>query len=266
MTAKPGSKAARPAASGKGQDSGRIFHDQLLSRAPAEDLAGYSPDDLDRAVAIAQGNDPASPARDQRHRHPHRPGHRQQWPPGFGDHRRQRQYAVPVQFRARRNHRERRRADLRHPPGRAGAAWQIGCRRDPCGGEQERRGGRPRQPHPGACRQAVAGQGGRAEAAACQAAQAGAGGGQRLEADARPPRPRHLRFSLCAGAARQGCRHRSDRLSRMAARRQFHLPRHARVPLHRRRLERHARPQRQARARHPRPIPTCWCCAAATKR
>src|SRR6185436_6621424 len=54
MTAKPRSKAARPAASGKNQDSGKLFHDQLLSRAPAEDLAGYTPEGLDRAVAIAR--------------------------------------------------------------------------------------------------------------------------------------------------------------------------------------------------------------------
>ena len=60
----------------------------------------------------------------------------------------------------------------------------------------------------------------------------------RLEADAGPARPGDLRVPLCRRAARQEGRRRGDRLPGMAARRQFHLPRHARVRLFRRRGER----------------------------
>ena len=108
--------------------------------------------DLDRAVAIAHETIVRHQPGNQRHRHTHRSGHRGVRPSGLGDHRRQRQHAVPFQFRARRGHRKRRRADAGHPSGRAGPARQDGRRRDPCRRRARDDGGDRRQPHPGACR------------------------------------------------------------------------------------------------------------------
>ena len=107
-----------------------------------------------------------------------------------------------------------------------------------------------RHPHPYQC--AFGRRGARPEGAARQGADAGARRRRRLEADARPARPGDLGVPLPADPARQGRRRRGDRLPRMAARRQFHLPRHARVPLFRRREERHADPRREPGPRHPR--------------
>ena len=251
MALKTKSKAAGPAAAGKAsagsQTSPRPFARPRPAGRPCRLQTGRSGEGGDD-----RPRDGRAPfAGHQRHRYPHRTGHRGQRPAGVGDHRRQRQHAVPVRFRARRNHRQRRRTDAGHSSGGARPARQVGCRRNFGRGRQARCGCRTRQRHPGACRQAVAGPGRRAEGPARQGARPGAGGGQGLEADAGPSRPRDLRFPLCAGAARQGGGHGSDRLPRMAARRQFHLPRHARIPLFGRRGQRHARPQRPARARHP---------------
>ena len=75
--------------------------------------------------------------------------------------------------------------------------------------------------------------------------------GARLEADAVAPRPGDQRLPLPAAFAEQGGRHRGHRLAGMAARQQFHLPRHARVRIHRRRDDRHAAADQQGRPRHP---------------
>jgi glutamate dehydrogenase len=58
----------------------------------------------------------------------------------------------------------------------------------------------------------------------------------------------------------------SDRVPRMAARRQFHLPRHARVQICRGRDERHAGAHEEGPASAFSPIRTCWCCGAAPSR
>ena len=207
-------------------------------------------------------------ARNQRHRHPHRARHRPQRAAGDGDHRRQRQHAVPVRFRARRNHRKRRRADACHPSGgrrsgTASPAFREILADDAPGSDPDADRVSVIQVHVGRFRQDQAE--GLKERLGKMLGQVRAAV-KRLEADAGPPRPGDLRFPLRAGAARQGGRHRSDRLPRMAARRQFHLPRHARVPLFRRRRQRHARPQPTSPASASSPIPTCWCCGAATRR
>ena len=64
-----------------------------------------------------------------------------------------------------------------------------------------------------------------------------------------------------------GRRRRGDRLPRMAARRQFHLPRHARVRLHRRRANSgESAARRQARPRHPQRSRRAGAQAAAARR
>ena len=53
MAVKTKSKPAAPAASSKANASAKLLHDHFLARAPHEDLAGYKPADLEKAVAIA---------------------------------------------------------------------------------------------------------------------------------------------------------------------------------------------------------------------
>jgi glutamate dehydrogenase len=53
MAVKTKSEAARRAPSGSSGDGAKHLRELLLGRAPQEDLAGYKPADLDRAVAIA---------------------------------------------------------------------------------------------------------------------------------------------------------------------------------------------------------------------
>ena len=222
-----------------------------LARAPAEDVAAYDPAVLAKAGALAEkavlshrkGESVIAVDTD--------PATRPQRPPAHHRHRRQRQHAVPVRFGARRDHRHGRRAELRHPSGDRRQARQEGRQRDRC---RRRQGRGCRSPfgHPYPYQCAFGRRGARPEGAARQGADAGARRRRRLEADARPARPRDLGVPLPADPARQGRRRRGDRLPRMAARRQFHLPRHARVPLFRRREDRHADPRREPGPRHPR--------------
>jgi len=53
MALKTKSKAAKPAAAGKTSAGSKLLHDHLLARAPQEDLAGYKPEGLEKAVTIA---------------------------------------------------------------------------------------------------------------------------------------------------------------------------------------------------------------------
>ena len=107
---KPGASPAR----------GDGFAEYLLTRAPAEDVAAYDADVLDKAAALARKAVMRAPQGRKRRRRRQRSGDRPQRPADDGHHRRQRQHAVPVRFGARRDHRDGRRTRAGHPSGHRG--------------------------------------------------------------------------------------------------------------------------------------------------